>query len=82
VVVAFCPNRRALDRYAASLPRRLTSAGALWLAWPKRASGLATDIGESDVRHTGLDTGLVDNKIAAIDDTWSGLRFIRRLADR
>jgi hypothetical protein len=82
VVVAFCPERRALDRYATSLPKRLTVDGALWLTWPKRSSGMATDIGEADVRLAGLATGLVDNKIAAIDETWSGLRFVRRLVDR
>jgi hypothetical protein len=82
VVVAFCPDRARLDRYAGSLPARITAAGALWLVWPKRASGIATDVSESDVRATGLATGLVDNKIAAIDDVWSGLRFVRRLADR
>ena len=81
-IVAFCPDRRALDRHAASLPDRLTVAGGLWLLWPKRSSGVQTDIGEADVRATGLATGLVDVKIAAIDDTWSGLRFVRRLADR
>jgi len=82
VIVAFCPDRRALDRHAASLPDRLTVAGGLWLLWSKRASGVTTDIGEADVRATGLATGLVDVKIAAIDDIWSGLRFVRRLADR
>jgi hypothetical protein len=82
VILAFCPDRRALDHHATSLPARLTTAGAFWLAWPKRSSGVPTDIGEADVRAAGLDTGLVDNKIAAIDETWSGLRFVRRLADR
>jgi hypothetical protein len=82
VIVAFCPDRRSLDRHAASLPDRLTVAGGLWLLWPKRASGVKADIGEADVRATGLSTGLVDVKIAAIDETWSGLRFVRRLADR
>jgi hypothetical protein len=82
VIVACCPDRRALDRHAASLPDRLTVAGGLWLLWPKRSSGVATDIGEADVRATGLATGLVDVKIATIDETWSGLRFVRRLADR
>lgn len=82
VILAFCPDRRALDRHTARLPARLETAGALWLAWPKRSSGFVTDIGENDVRAAGLDTGLVDNKIAAVDETWSGLRFVRRRADR
>jgi hypothetical protein len=82
VVIACCPDRKSLDRNAATLPTRLTVAGALWLAWPKRSSGVDTDIGEADVRTAGLATGLVDNKIAAIDDVWAGLRFVRRRADR
>jgi hypothetical protein len=82
VIVAFCADRRTLDRHAATLPDRLSVAGGLWLTWPKRSSGVATDIGEADVRAAGLATGLVDVKIAAIDETWSGLRFVRRLVDR
>jgi hypothetical protein len=82
VIVAFCPDRRALDRHAGALPDRITTAGALWLLWPKRSSGVQTDVGEADIRSVGLSTGLVDVKIAAIDETWSGLRFVRRLADR
>ncbi|HTW18773.1 MAG TPA: hypothetical protein VME70_01005 [Mycobacteriales bacterium] len=71
VVVAFCPDRLALEGRAGSLPDRLATKGALWLLWPKRSSGVVTDIGEADVRSAGLATGLVDVKIAAIDDTWS-----------
>ena len=82
VVIAFCPDRRTLDRCATRYADRITTGGALWLLWVKRASGIATDIGEADVRAAGLETGLVDNKIAAIDEVWSGLRFVRRLADR
>jgi hypothetical protein len=82
VIVAFCPDRRTLDQRAASLPDRLAPDGGLWLLWIKRAAGVATDIGEADVRRAGLATGLVDNKIAAIDPTWSGLRFVRRRSDR
>jgi hypothetical protein len=82
VIVAFCPSRRDLDRHVSGLPSRLGAAGGLWLAWPKRSSGVVTDIGEADVRAAGLASGLVDNKIAAVDEVWSGLRFVRRLADR
>ena len=82
VIVGFCPDRRTLDRLTATLPARLTVAGGLWLCWYKRASGIPTDIGEKEVHETGLATGLVDVKIAAIDDHWSGLRFVKRLADR
>jgi hypothetical protein len=82
VIVAFCPDRRTLERSCARLPDRLATSGALWLAWLKRASGTATDIGEADVRGAGLETGLVDVKIAAIDASWSGLRFVRRRTQR
>ncbi len=52
------------------------------ICWPKKASGIKTDLGENDVRAIGLDFGLVDVKVCAVDDTWSGLKFVRRLADR
>ena len=61
---------------------RLTVAGGLWVCWPKKASGLQRDLTETQVRAIGLDAGLVDVKVCAVDDTWSGLRFVRRLADR
>lgn len=82
MILAFCPDRRTLTRHLATLPDRVATAGALWLSWPKQSSGVATDINENDVRDAGLATGLVDNKVAAVDETWSGLRFVRRLADR
>jgi hypothetical protein len=65
-----------------ALANRLTPAGGLWIGWPKKASGLATDLSEAIVRAAGLDTGLVDNKVCAINDIWSGLRFVIRLKDR
>jgi len=61
---------------------RLKPAGVLWIAWPKKASGAATDLTEDVVRHVGLQGGLVDVKVCAIDATWSGLKFVRRLRDR
>jgi hypothetical protein len=64
------------------LAAALQPAGGLWVAWPKRSSGVATDLHENLVREHGLDAGLVDNKVCAIDATWSGLRFVRRLRDR
>ena len=74
-------TRDLADRFPA-LKERLATAGGLWVAWPKRASGVATDLTETVVREIGLAGGLVDNKVCAIDDTWSGLRFVRRLKDR
>jgi len=82
VVLAFCPDARRLrDRFGKSA-ERLTTAGALWIAWPKTASGVATDLDENVVRDHGLAAGLVDVKVAAIDETWSGLKFVRRVRDR
>jgi hypothetical protein len=82
VIVAFCPDRRTLERRFSALARRLVANGGLWIAWPKRSSGLATDLDENVVRDVGLGAGLVDNKVCAIDETWSGLRFVVRLRDR
>ena len=82
VVLAFCPDRAALRRRFAAQLSRLTAAGALWVAWPKRSSGVATDLDENVVRAHGLEVGLVDVKVAAVDATWSGLKFVRRVADR
>ena len=61
---------------------RLTPAGMLWLAWPKKASGVPTDLSDGAIREIGLSLGLVDNKTCAIDEVWSGLRFVRRINDR
>ncbi|HET7786659.1 MAG TPA: DUF3052 domain-containing protein, partial [Myxococcales bacterium] len=57
----------------------MAPACGLWIAWPKKASGVATDVTESVVREVALPTGLVDNKVCAIDETWSGLRLVIRL---
>jgi hypothetical protein len=82
VIVAFFVARAELDRRLPACRDALTPAGGLWLAWPKHSSGVATDLGEGMVRDLGLAAGLVDNKVCAIDATWSGLRFVYRLADR
>jgi hypothetical protein len=82
LIVAFFTRARELERRLASLRGALDPAGGLWLAWPKRASGVQTDLSEGAVRELGLAAGLVDNKVCAIDPVWSGLRFVYRLADR
>jgi hypothetical protein len=82
VVVAFVPDLAALRVQFAFLAAALQPAGGLWVAWPKRSSGVATDLDENVVRELGLAAGLVDNKVCAIDATWSGLRFVWRLRDR
>ncbi len=82
VVVFFVTRRTELSRRFPVMQRGLEDNGGLWIAWPKRTSGVATDLTENLVREVGLDCGLVDNKVAAINNIWSGLRFVRRLADR
>lgn len=82
VIVAFCSRRRDLERRLAALKAALDPAGGLWIAWPKRSSGVSTDLSEDVVRSLGLAAGLVDNKVCAIDEVWSGLRLVFRLRDR
>jgi hypothetical protein len=82
VIVFFATRHAELARRFPGLARSLESNGGLWVAWPKKTSGVATDLGFDSVQGVGLGAGLVDNKVAAIDDTWSGLRFVRRLVDR
>jgi hypothetical protein len=82
VVIAFVTERAALARGLAAWTKAIHPAGALWIAWPKQASGVPTDIVEDTIRAVALPTGLVDNKVCAIDDTWSGLRLVVRLERR
>jgi hypothetical protein len=78
VVVAFYTSRAAMARDWPKLTAAVAPNGTVWIAWPKRASGVATDITEDVLRDEFLPTGWVDNKVCAIDDTWSGLRFALR----
>ena len=78
VVVAFFTRRAAFERRLAAMGRAVFPAGAIWIAWPKRASGVPTDMTEDVVRDVALPIGLVDNKVCAIDETWSGLRIVWR----
>lgn len=78
----FVVSRDVLEDRLAALLHALEPAGALWISWPKRASGVATDITEDIVRAVALPTGLVDVKVAAIDEVWSGLKLVRRLKNR
>lgn len=82
VIVLFTTSRRDLQKRFGAAQKRITKSGGLWIAWPKKSSGVATDLGDAFVRDYGLGCGLVDNKVCAIDETWSGLRFVWRLADR
>lgn len=78
VAVLFAPSQAELVRDFPSLAKALPEKSALWIAWPKKASGVKTDLNENIVREFGLDAGLVDYKVCAIDETWSGLCFARR----
>jgi hypothetical protein len=82
VIVAFFVAHDALERRLPALRDALDQGGGLWIAWPKRASGVESDLGDGVVRELGLAAGLVDNKVCAIDEVWSGLRFVYRLRDR
>ncbi len=81
-IVAFYISMEQLEKELPLLREALTSDGRLWLAWPKRASRLPTDLCDGVVRDLGLESGLVDVKVCAIDETWSGLCFMFRLKDR
>src|SRR5260370_12928768 len=78
----FTRERRALERRFPTLARALAPAGMLWVSWPKRASGVATDLTDRVGRAIGLAHGLVDVKVAAVGNVWSGLQFLRRVLDR
>jgi hypothetical protein len=82
VVVLFTTSRTELQRRFEALKRTLAPADGLWIAWPKKASKIETDLDFETVQRTGLDAGLVDNKSAAIDENWQAIRFVYRLADR
>ena len=82
VGILFSTSADQLEREFASLARRLESNGMLWISWPKKASGMKTDLNENLVRDLGLAHGLVDVKVCAIDETWSGLKFVIRMKDR
>jgi hypothetical protein len=82
VIVSFHTERFELERRLPELRALMRPAAGLWIAWPKRASGVPTDLTENVVRELGLAARLVDNKVCAIDATWSGLRLVIRLVDR
>jgi hypothetical protein len=82
VILSFHTERRDLERRMPVLRERMEQAAGLWIAWPKKAAKLPTDLNENIVRELALANRLVDNKVAAIDETWSGLRLVIRLKDR
>ncbi len=82
VIVCFVGSLAELERILPRAQKRLAPNGGLWLCWPKKASGIKTDVSENDVRNLGLASGLVDNKVCAIDEVWSGLRLVVRVRVR
>ncbi len=82
VIVCFVSSRAELERLFPRARKRLDPNGGLWLCWPKKSSGVETDVSENELRNMGLAASLVDNKVCAIDETWSGLRLVVRVRDR
>ena len=82
LVLLFVKTQSELKKNFGKLASKLAPAGMLWIAWPKKASGMPTDLSDNSVREIGLASGLVDVKVCAVDETWSGLKFVIRLKDR
>jgi hypothetical protein len=82
VALLFTTSRTALEKRFAAFARAIAPSGSLWIAWPKKTSGKTTDLDENVVRAVGLEKRLVDVKVCAIDETWSGLKFVVRVKDR
>jgi len=78
----FVKSQAELKKSFATWAQRLAPAGMLWVSWPKKASGITSDLNDNIVRQIGLAAGLVDVKVCAVSDVWSGLKFVRRLKDR
>jgi hypothetical protein len=78
----FVKRETELKRKFSAYAKRLNASGMLWVSWPKKSSGVSTDLSENVVREIGLTAGLVDVKICAVDEVWSGLKFVYRLKDR
>jgi hypothetical protein len=81
-VFLFAKNRAGLEREITTAARALAPAGMLWIAWPKKSSGVISDLDENIVRGTGLGVGLVDIKVCAVTEVWSGLKFVIPVKDR
>jgi hypothetical protein len=80
--ILFVKTQAELKQQFSKLAKQLAPTGMLWVSWPKKSSGVATDVNENDVRKIGLDAGLVDVKVCAVNDIWSGLKFVIRVKDR
>ena len=82
LILLFVSSERELRAKFAPLAANLQKDGMIWVAWPKKASGVVTDLNFDNVQRTGLEAGLVDVKICAVNEIWSGLKFVYRLKDR
>jgi len=80
--MVFVKSAAELKKRFAHVSKQLAPAGMLWMSWPKKSSGVATDLTEDDVRRIGLAAGLVDVKVCAVNEVWSGLKFVIRVKDR
>lgn len=80
--MVFVKSAGELKKQFPRVSKLLAPAGMLWVSWPKKASGLASDLDENEVRRIGLDAGLVDVKVCAVNEVWSGLKFVIRVKDR
>jgi hypothetical protein len=78
----FVKSASELKQQFSRVARLLAPAGMLWVSWPKKASGVASDLGEHEVRRIGLEAGLVDVKVCAVNEVWSGLKFVIRVQER
>jgi hypothetical protein len=78
----FTKSQTELTKEFSRMAKSLSAAGMFWVSWPKKASGVSTDVTENVVRQIGLDAGLVDVKVCAVTEIWSGLKFVRRVKDR
>jgi hypothetical protein len=81
-IFRFAKSQSDLKRHFSQMAKQLAPAGMLWIAWPKKSSGIASDLNENEVRRIGLEAGLVDVKVCAVDEAWSGLKFVIRVKDR
>ena len=82
LVVLFVESERALAKQFPAIAKKISMNGMIWVAWPKKSSGVPTDLSFDLVQRIGLECGLVDVKICAVDEVWSGLKFVIRLKDR
>jgi hypothetical protein len=80
--IAFVKSKTDLTKEFKRITKLLAPAGMFWVSWPKKSSGVATDLNENIVREIGLAAGLVDVKVCAVTEVWSGLKFVRRVKDR